>query len=107
MKRQIVDSADLLRECGMVIFPGFNRFLSTTCFFVVTTSQIGSTSFGDSSSELLRLAVSRFLVCEEASLRLASDFMCLRSADEALRVFCLMISYSATWLGDWDYLWPI
>ena len=84
--RQTVESADLLRECGMGIFPGFNRFLSTTCFFVVTTSQIGSTSFEDSSSELPRLAVRRFLVCEEVSFCLALDFMCLRSADEALRV---------------------
>lgn len=72
--------------------PGFRRFLSTMCFFVVRVSQMGSVSAGVSSAELsssLTVGARRFLVVEAASLRVASVWMCLRRAVEALSV-CML-----------------
>ena len=85
--RHIVDVAAPLRECGRGILPGFNRFLSTMCFFVVRTSHRGSWAEGPASSELSSLAARRFLVPDSASFRFASDFMCFRSAPDAFSVF--------------------
>lgn len=64
-------------------------------FLVVTTSQIGSAESEAASSELSVVgSARRFLAVEDASLRFASDFMCLRSAVEALRVWLVAVSIS-------------
>ncbi len=49
-------------------------------------SHMGSTSEGGVSEGSEVLVLRRFLAVEAASLRCASDLMCLRSALEALRV---------------------
>lgn len=89
VKRQIVVVGRVFMGCGRRIFPGLRRFWSTMCFFVVSTSQIGS-MVRLASSELSFWSARRFLVVLEVSLRLASDFICLRSAAEALSVLSLV-----------------
>ena len=84
--RQIVTLGDWLIECGSGIFPGFNRFLSMMCFFVVRMSQSGSVFVDVASSELSSLDASRFWVEEVASLLLAKVLIWLRRAEEALSV---------------------
>lgn len=66
--------------------PDLRRFWSTICFLVVRISHMGSTSEGGVSEGSEVLVLRRFLAVEVASLRCASDLMCLRSALEALRV---------------------
>ena len=86
------------RECGRRILPGLRRFWSRICFLVVRTSQIGSAGVRLDSSELSFGSARRFLVIEDASLRFASDLMCLRSASEALNVCAVLRStYSLSW----------
>lgn len=48
--RQIVELGEELRECGVAILAGFNRFLSTMCFLVERMSQIGSEVSSSSAS---------------------------------------------------------
>ena len=48
--RHTVDDGDEFREWGTVILPGFRRFLSTICFFVVRVSHIGSSLSAEASS---------------------------------------------------------
>lgn len=87
VNRHIVVVGRILSEWGRRILPGLSRFWSTMCFLVVMTSQIGSAEIEATSSELSSTgSARRFLAVEEASLRFASDLMCLRSAMEALRV---------------------
>lgn len=82
----------VLRECGRKILFGLSFFLSTICFLVVRTSQIGSVSVELASSELSLASARRFWVVEDASLRFASDLMCLRSAFEAFSVYAVVRS---------------
>ena len=88
----MVEVAASLRECGRWILPGFNRFLSTMCFFVVRTSHTGSLLKDFASSELSSSAASRFLVPESVSFRFASDLMCFRRAVDAFSVLHYRIS---------------
>ena len=85
--RHIVTAGEVLSECGRGILPGLRRFWSTMCFLVVRISHSGSMS-DDGVSVGSRVSVlRRFLVVEAASLRCASDLMCLRSALDALRIW--------------------
>lgn len=86
--RQIVVVGAEWRECGTGILPGFSRFLSTMCFFVVRVSQIGSSPPGElPSSDASSVFARRFFVVDSLSLRFDSELMCLRRAVEALKVY--------------------
>src|SRR5467141_898790 len=46
---------DVFSECGTLILPGFRRFLSTICLFVVSTSHTGSLIIRISSASVASL----------------------------------------------------
>jgi hypothetical protein len=77
--RQIVVVEELLRECGIEIFPGLRRFVSVMCFLVVSWSQIATLSSSPSSSPESRFGLDSVLDFSEA-------LMCFKSAFEAFRV---------------------
>ena len=74
--RQIDDEAALLSECGRRILPGFRRFWSTICFFVLKTSHIGTIVEASSLSELSLSTARRFFADEASSFLAISDLMC-------------------------------
>src|SRR5947207_2776497 len=90
--RHMLRDGDVFRECGMLSFPGFKRFLSTTCFFVVRISQIGSwLSKLPPDSELSLLSSSRFLVVDSSAACFCLALICCSKAEEA-RITCHFFS---------------
>lgn len=81
--RQMLSEGDELREWGMLIFPGFRRFLSTTCFLVVNTSQTASWLTGPSSASDSSSSPMRVFLVEDCSFSCCFELMCRRSAEEA------------------------
>lgn len=84
--RQMLREGEELREWGMLIFPGFKRFLSTTCFLVVRTSQTASLWSGAPSSSSSLSPIRVFLVAFFSSSS-CFDLMCRRRADDALLTY--------------------
>ena len=100
--RQMLRDGEELREWGMLIFPGFKRFLSTTCFLVVRTSQTASLWSGASSSSSSLSPIRVFLVAF-FSFSSCFDLMCRRSADEALVTYI----EKRKELRNWNSCWKI
>lgn len=82
--RHMVCVGEVLRECGTLIFPGFRRFLSTICFFVVRINHTGPPLADAPSSPSSESSLSNSCFLDDCSDFFSScDLMCLRSAEEA------------------------
>ncbi len=92
--RQTVWVGEVLREWGMAIFPGLRRGWGIMCFLVVSTNQIGWASVGLEVSE-----IRRFLDVEVASFFSALDAICLRRAEDALRVLWVSVYIEQLLIG--------